>query len=231
MKNKKLFAILTLVCFMFTLMPVAAFAADEVTYTVGTVEVKDGIAAEVVASKEVTFKDLEMELYAGSELLTTLTLAKEYTTDTISGVFYTDASEHSGSWKQTAWDPTANVVPTKVEAYVDGKKVAEDTVTVSNWGDVAGVYTIGAADAETSSFVAVDGDQTVRLNKAEKDGVKFALDLFDRFEYEIVGETQVAIWAETANGTVTSAIEVVGAEAVGKVWVYITDNSENTVSV
>ena len=27
MKNKKLFAILTLVCFMFTLMPVAAFAA------------------------------------------------------------------------------------------------------------------------------------------------------------------------------------------------------------
>ena len=30
MKNKKLFAILTLVCFMFTLMPVAAFAADQV---------------------------------------------------------------------------------------------------------------------------------------------------------------------------------------------------------
>ena len=28
MKNKKLFAILTLVCFMMTLMPVAAFAAD-----------------------------------------------------------------------------------------------------------------------------------------------------------------------------------------------------------
>ena len=28
MKNKKLFAILTLVCFMFTLMPVAAFAAN-----------------------------------------------------------------------------------------------------------------------------------------------------------------------------------------------------------
>ena len=33
MKNKKLFAILTLVCFMFTLMQVAAFAADEVTIT------------------------------------------------------------------------------------------------------------------------------------------------------------------------------------------------------
>ena len=29
MKNKKLFAILTLVCFMFTLMPVAAFAGAD----------------------------------------------------------------------------------------------------------------------------------------------------------------------------------------------------------
>ena len=33
MKNKKLFAILTLVCFMFTLMPVAAFAGDAVADT------------------------------------------------------------------------------------------------------------------------------------------------------------------------------------------------------
>ena len=31
LRNKKLFAILTLVCFMFTLMPVAAFASDSVT--------------------------------------------------------------------------------------------------------------------------------------------------------------------------------------------------------
>ena len=30
MKNKKLFAILTLLCFLFTLMPVAAFAAETV---------------------------------------------------------------------------------------------------------------------------------------------------------------------------------------------------------
>ena len=33
MKNKKLFAILTLVCFMMTLMPVAAFAATVADYT------------------------------------------------------------------------------------------------------------------------------------------------------------------------------------------------------
>jgi len=37
-KNKKLFAILTLVCFMFTLMPVAAFAAEPTVEYVGVVE-------------------------------------------------------------------------------------------------------------------------------------------------------------------------------------------------
>ena len=232
MKNKKLFAILTLLCFMFTLMPVAAFAADEVTYSVGTVEVEGGIAAEVVASEEVNFKDLEMELYSGSTLLTTMTLVKEYTVNTISGVFRTDASKNIGSWKQTKWAPTANVVPDKVVVSVDGKKVAEGSVNVTDWSKVDGVYTIGDADAETSSFVAIDGDQTVRLNKAEKDGVEFALDLFDRFEYEIVGEQQVAIWAETANGTVTSAIEVVGAEEnADNVWDYKTSKSKNTVTV
>ncbi len=51
MKNKKLFAILTLVCFMFTLMPVAAFAADAYV-TVNddekaTVEVGEGVEVAV----------------------------------------------------------------------------------------------------------------------------------------------------------------------------------------
>ena len=57
MKNKKLFAILTLVCFMFTLMPVAAFAAssyvevseDSATWDDSvTVEVYDEVAVRVV---------------------------------------------------------------------------------------------------------------------------------------------------------------------------------------
>jgi len=42
-RNKKLFAILTLVCFMFTLMPVAAFASDSVTVDDGA-ELADAIA-------------------------------------------------------------------------------------------------------------------------------------------------------------------------------------------
>ena len=56
MKNKKLFAILTLVCFMFTLMPVAAFAADEYVEAQKagsawddsvTVEIDDAVALQV----------------------------------------------------------------------------------------------------------------------------------------------------------------------------------------
>ena len=46
MKNKKLFAILTLVCFMFTLMPVAAFAAEAGDGYV-TVNTKDSTSVKV----------------------------------------------------------------------------------------------------------------------------------------------------------------------------------------
>ena len=62
MKNKKLFAILTLVCFMFTLMPVAAFAATETTIT--------GPAYANIATGYTTVeKDEEVKInvtYAGS---------------------------------------------------------------------------------------------------------------------------------------------------------------------
>ncbi len=44
MKNKKLFAILTLLCFMMTLMPVAAFAADYQTSYVYTVDSEASVA-------------------------------------------------------------------------------------------------------------------------------------------------------------------------------------------
>ena len=49
MKNKKLFAILTLVCFMFTLMPVAAFAAGEYYYAelTGNTAVEQGDSLNV----------------------------------------------------------------------------------------------------------------------------------------------------------------------------------------
>ncbi len=63
MKNKKLFAILTLVCFMFTLMPVAAFAApgladaqDSYVYVDDTdVDVKEAVEVTIDAKKAANY--------------------------------------------------------------------------------------------------------------------------------------------------------------------------------
>ena len=52
MKNKKLFAILTLVCFMFTLMPVAAFAAADDAVYVKTAEGSATQELDVKAGQE-----------------------------------------------------------------------------------------------------------------------------------------------------------------------------------
>ena len=52
MKNKKLFAILTLVCFMFTLMPVAAFAAPATTAELDVNSVKTTEAVTVTIDNE-----------------------------------------------------------------------------------------------------------------------------------------------------------------------------------
>ena len=67
MKNKKLFAILTLVCFMFTLMPVAAFAAT--TDYVGVADTaKDTVSVEIGGDPlEVAVFDVNEEVVTGSE--------------------------------------------------------------------------------------------------------------------------------------------------------------------
>ena len=96
------------------------------------------------------------------------------------------------------------------------------------------------ADAETSSFVAEDGDQTVRLNKVdgeeqgtEVEGVDFTLDLLDRNEDNTTGA--VYIWAVNENGTVTSALNVVNGTPstdINNVFKYeVTDKKTKTVKV
>ncbi len=86
MKNKKLFAILTLVCFMFTLMPVAAFAEEtsaatnwievadtswytstDSVYTINTAEELAGIA-KLVNNGTTTFSNETIELGANIDL-------------------------------------------------------------------------------------------------------------------------------------------------------------------
>ena len=98
----------------------------------------------------------------------------------------------------------------------------------------------GVVDAETSSFVAVDGNQTVSAEKAANTGIKFELDLSDKDEDDAT-TGDVYVWAVNENGTVTSALEVAGADsgiknvvklgvgAAGEVVVKLTRAGEYTV--
>ena len=78
------------------------------------------------------------------------------------------------------------------------------------------------ADAETSSFTAVDGDQTVKLNKAQTEGVKFVLDLYDANE-NAATSSSVFVWAVNAAGSVTSALQVPAGAATQIDNVYAID--------
>ena len=100
------------------------------------------------------------------------------------------------------------------------------------------VAAFAAADPETSSFVAVDGDQTVRLAKVDGDevdeGVDFALDLYDADEVEVDEGATVYIWAVNANGTVSSALDVVNAEKdqpLTNVFAYGATEANSTVKL
>ena len=87
MKNKKLFAILTLVCFMFTLMPVAAFAAPAATDYV-FVEGADGDFGDEVTVKA----EVEFALAVGS----TTAGAASYNAATEKVAFYAVDEEGNG---------------------------------------------------------------------------------------------------------------------------------------
>ena len=62
-------------------------------------------------------------------------------------------------------------------------------------------------DAETSSFVAVDGDQSISLSEAKNTGVEFELDLLAA-DGSAATATEVYFWAVNENGTVTSAFSM-----------------------
>ena len=80
MKNKKLFAILTLVCFMFTLMPVAAFATEGVEETATVAETEEAVTTAEGTGDGVinTAEKLQVAIDA-AEGTTTITLGGDIT--------------------------------------------------------------------------------------------------------------------------------------------------------
>jgi len=129
-KNKKLFAILTLVCFMFTLMPVAAFAAGDID-----------------AKTMVKVYDAETGNYD---------TAKATVTVTNEDIVRLCVSAAGGDWYYIAMDSNGKVVELPVVDYrSDALHAEEIRMEVGEVFDVAGTYTIYAVDATDTNVEAV----------------------------------------------------------------------------
>ena len=138
MKNKKLFAILTLVCFMFTLMPVAAFAADAADYEVKVLDganwVEDVYVAPqtpvTVAAVDAYSNGTPAALYAVNEKGEAVQI--KYTTAANVAEF---AFKNPGTY--TIYGVVGNnaglaTLVGKTELLVDGVTVAEAVKTIEN---------------------------------------------------------------------------------------------------
>ena len=127
MKNKKLFAILTLVCFMMTLMPVAAFAA--VNRDFSTVYLVDGDTEISVGDKAEVGFDLRADA-----------------STTASGVVYVWFVKSGANVATTTVDSTSAGVSKDA---IDGvfKVTADNNNTVEFKFDQAGTFTLYAATA------------------------------------------------------------------------------------
>ncbi len=151
MKNKKLFAILTLVCFMFTLMPVAAFAADQLTISQkdGVVTIAGGVDGDAPFIKEkngTTYTAASRDFANGGKFVLQLT-------DVAAGT-HTD--------RTFALDDTGKGAVVVTEAMENAAKTAEawvayeaDTDNATLWDDLKDAYSeSNGAGIETDAKVA-----------------------------------------------------------------------------
>ncbi|MGM9525880.1 MAG: hypothetical protein ACI3U1_06360, partial [Peptococcaceae bacterium] len=158
MKNKKLFAILTLVCFMLTLMPVAAFAADAVADTSAFVSVDGEQTLRVNTESGVTTAQFMFKGNTNSET----------TGDVPNGkALYVWATDASGV-RTSALEITSEKGRTAVTApqYVKGFAGVEDGDTFTVSFARAGVYTVyagfGNVDVTSmSDITTLNAGQTV----------------------------------------------------------------------
>ncbi len=143
MKNKKLFAILTLVCFMMTLMPVAAFAA--VNRDFSTVYLVDGDTEISVGDKA----EVGFDLRANAST-------------TASGVVYVWFVKSGANVATTTVDSTSAGV---TKDAVDGvfKVTADNNNTVEFKFDQAGTFTLYAATAAPTGATATDFNNAPKI--------------------------------------------------------------------
>ena len=198
MKNKKLFAILTLVCFMFTLMPVAAFAAvePEASLSATSTTTVTPVTVTLTGADTTTHSYYVYALDSNDELYTALDAAGEYRgvapiTSTLSLTF-PDADTYelfvidvvAGSGLDKIIDGTTYVgMVDYVAALADADEVdfaAKNTVRVKADESAYQIKFYEATTAKTAITVNSDngfsstGEVTVELLYANNEPVKYA---------------------------------------------------------
>ena len=177
MKNKKLFAILTLVCFMMTLMPVAAFAANA-DYQESYVYTSDASASEEI----------------GEDVKVQFDFNNDVTTDTVYVWFVKDGSNVAS----TSVTNSENVSE-KANAYgvfkIDPAK--EGTEYAFKFAN-AGKYTVKAALADPSAKYTDDTFST--LAAAFSNAEMVLAPLSDHKTIEITSSTSSAKYGVKATG-------------------------------
>ena len=223
MKNKKLFAILTLLCFMMTLMPVAAFAADAGTLTVEQ-DPQTGVVTMTYSKAEaVRLYSFENNAWANTGIDFVVNAEKGIATATFTpgtnvlnahvyGVKVTDISKFESA------EATGEVTPEMAKVYANASATPSTEV-----------------DASTSAFTANNGDDTYRLDAVDgsetDEYVAFTLTLRDvRKDAAKAAAGTLYIWAKDSKGNLVSGVDgITGFDASGikNVWVNSVESGNN----
>ena len=233
MKNKKLFAILTLVCFMFTLMPVAAFAAEEeVSYDADQVYVY--VDGEWVTEGDVSIKT-PFKVAVGAD--TTVT--------TESYVFYALNEDGNGVALNRADGTMVIGVEGDYTVYainVDGYDVEEvtgaiDTVankvnTLVSWarglGLIVDEYAEVSVEALDTEWTIELGGDAVQAKDANGNGIKVVMTLGSKVAVVNGEEVALDVALYVVNGrTVVPVGFITGTFGINPTFTY---NADGTIA-
>lgn len=203
----KLFAAFLAVCMVFSLMPVAAFATDEVALTVTATKVSDGSAEVTVAG---TVPEGATYYYKAGTGLTALTATSDFSKidpakDEYSKLITTGNDANFEDGKFTVDGAKANDVVNVIaatETYDENTK--ENTYTVVAWGSVK------LEEADTEPDPPAENTYTVSVTKPQNGTVEVkngttVLTATD----EVAKDTKLTIAATPATGYVLNTIKVV----------------------
>ena len=195
MKNKKLFAILTLVCFMFTLMPVAAFAADgDPVWDASAVYTVDADASANVG------EDVELEFsLLDKDGVPAETDATVFVWATVGGSSAASSALEAGTQKD------ANAVSSGLDNILKFEGVAHGEKVVVKFAR-ANDYTIHAA----MGTVTVEADKTVKAPESLK--TEAGRNIVDVDDASVNPDTKYAVTVNgVSNDVDTKVVELTGA--------------------